>query len=169
MVERSDYSLADLARLSGQDTVSPRQGPLGFYAASLKYELRFQDTPETPNCLPGTYITVEIALIDRRIQIGYDLINNACMFEGALNRYRRMANAEVVVFDQLIGVIEAALKMEVAHAQSLTWSRTDRYELMEAVVRRVIEPFDKVRLDAKSAAAIPHEVKDLWRSCPQQP
>lgn len=169
---RTDFSLTELNTMPMQRSQAFRHPVLGLYASRVGY--RLTDVSILPQAdggrCPRIRVQAELVAVDRRIEIGSDLLSDPCRFDAALAHYRRHATTASLALQQFAIVLPRQLQPQVNHyiASYPVRPATDDAALRNHVSRLLDESVDAfsrslgpIQADVDS----PGEVRSLVTAC----
>ena len=169
---RTDFSLAQIEAMRRQVGGPDKHPNLGFYGHRFGYTVDVQPaTLAGGNCVESIKVTVKMALSQRVIEIGKDLLKDPCLFSIAQAHYQRHAAADDAVFVQYMKTIEPTLRSAqlLPPGSSYTADTLDP-KAIEARVRGAIdaslEPYDAARSAAQRGVDTKGEAEKMTTGCP---
>ena len=172
VVTGTNFSLSELRAMATRSGRQGKHDPMGFYFAGFLYELSVDlDTRSSNGCLALARVTVRASLTDRHIEIGRDLVNNACLFSLAHDHYERHAAADDVALARFASdlkqtsrnVLFPVLGGDVASVEE------DRHRIDQAIspiIEQHLEKLGEARNRARDDVDSPEEVERLSTTCP---
>jgi hypothetical protein len=172
---RTDFTLAQIESMRRQVGGPDRHPNLGFYGHRFGYTVDVEPvTLAGGTCVESVKVTVKMALSQRVIEIGKDLLKDPCLFAIAQAHYQRHAAADDVVFSQYMKTIEPTL-----HAAQLLPPGHDYTidaldpKAIEARVHVAIDaslvPYDTARSAAQRGVDTRNEAEKMTSGCPSAP
>lgn len=169
----TDFSLgeiSDQAKASGQ---ASRTASLGFYIARFQHRVfAIVETGPEATCTRHLRINVDLQLVDRRIQVGRELLQQPCLLQAALGHYEKMSVADETVFAQYVNALAATLNSTpvmddvVPNDRSLEDTlRLHAEQHAKALVNQTLLPLQEARSVALQAVDTPEERRLLGDAC----
>ncbi len=170
----SSLSVKQLEELADRVGGRSKHRPLGFYSGLFAYGIRVaipDAPPANKACIESVHLTVDLSLSDRRIEIGREVADNACLFHAVFAHYSRHAAFDDDVLSRFARWATAALRdaptpLLLEDAQRAEPVR----ERLAAFVKKVIEPELPALTDKRNAASetvdTPDEIQRLEEGCP---
>lgn len=165
---KTDYSIADLARMAGTVSQDPPHRVLGFYANAIGFRLHMPGL-NTGSCA-NLLIEVQLVTTQGVIELARDIADNPCLFGAALRHYRHHAGLQAYALAQSGRVLEPALQRFVTDALSSNAGGRFRSGMLlddqiRAFVGRWLDGFRKTVPAIQAAADSPAELQALRDAC----
>ena len=161
VVVSSEFTSSQLAALAARTGQPLRHAPYGFYLSRVWYHLATHDVAQAArHCAPTVAMTVDMALIQRRIEVAADLQSDACLLKSAIEHYGRHAEADERAFRDFASAVPARIDAVLAGMPG-----TAGLGMLDHTVRsafdRMLADMDRVRRDARNAVDTSAEVNRL--------
>lgn len=161
---RSDYRLADIARLAGSVSQHPPHPTFGFYASSVGYRLHMGGA----GICGGVALEVQIVTKQRVIEVASDL--DRCLADAALRHYRHHAELEAEAMKNSERALQSALKRFMTDALSSDddlklGPGTPLEDQVRALIRRWLDNWQAAAPSLQAASDSPDELLALRQAC----
>jgi hypothetical protein len=110
--------------------------------------------------------------MDRRIELGRELEQDACLLAAALRHYEKKAKADEAVFARYVLAIATTLRATPLPAINLTVgrsldqpARTRIEQWVDSLVEKSLQPFHDARMATQQAVDTPLELSRLAHAC----
>lgn len=161
---RSDYRLADIARLAGSVSQQPRHPALGFYASSVGYRLHIGGA----GTCGDVALEVQIVTKQRVIEVASDL--DRCLADAALRHYRHHAELEAEVMKDSEQALQSSLQRFMADAllsdnNLKLGPGTPLENRLSALIQRWLDSWQAAAPSLQAASDSPDELQALDQAC----
>ncbi len=168
-----DLSLDQITALAKEIGKTRNAAVLGFYIGRFQHQASATvETGPEARCTKHLRIEIDLQLIDRRIQVGRELLQQPCLLYAAVNHYEKKASADETVFARYVDAIAATLNStpvlddfapidepgEVA-------IRRHAEQRVEALVDQSLPSLKSARNAAQLAVDTPEEMRLLGEAC----
>jgi hypothetical protein len=147
----TDLSLRQITDLAGRGGRIGKHAPLGFYVGTFGYLVSVHlDARNETDCTLPMQVAVRLMLVNRRIGIGKELLQQPCLFDLARAHYGRHAAADDAALTELLVALKPVLnRVALPELQgSAAFAEQDRKRVEISVrmaIEGLLEPFDAAR------------------------
>lgn len=171
VVVGTNFSLGELKQLASRNGLRGKHNPFGFYISKFGYAISVDILePILGGCEGTVRIRVDMALTERRIEIGREVGEDACLFPTVLEHYSRHAAFDDNVVSRFVQRTKIALSRAPTPplqggAQSIEDDRSHIRDFAEEIVQQGLPAFRAERDAAAEEVDTPAELQKLAEGC----
>ncbi len=159
---RTDFRLNEIMAQAARAGKSPAHRPLGFYLGRVAYKINWHEARSRIHGCPAVIrISASVALIDRQIEIGRELVADPCLYERALLHYTKHASVDEATVNQFVDRLKVALNEPMAKPDGSDHARqADEIEKsMRIVIDRALQRLDNMRATSQKSVDTPEQIQ----------
>lgn len=167
----TDLSLGELGQLASRIGLRGKQKLFGFYFSQFGYAVSVDiSEPILGDCKQTIRIRVDMVLTERRIEIGREVREHACLFPLILEHYSRYAAFDDDVVTRFVEWAKVAISTRPmlplqGNARSIEKDRKRIRDFAEAIVEQGLPAFRAERNSAAEVVDTQSELQRLEEGC----
>ena len=163
---RTDFPLDEIAAEAARSGKPVSHRPLGFYLGRVAYRIKwYEERPRIGDCPPVIRIQASLALVDREIEIGRELVADPCLYQRILLHYTKHASADEAAFDRFVETLRTALSDSslLGSFRSLHRAQDDNDidKSMRTIIDRALRPLHETRTMFQNSVDTPQQIQLL--------
>ncbi len=154
---RTDFRLNEIMAQAARAGKSPAHRPLGFYLGRVAYKINWHEARSRIDGCPAVIrILASVALIDRQIEIGRELVADPCLYQRALLHYTKHASVDEATVDQFVDRLKVVLNESMDNSDH---ARQADEKSIRIVIDRALHRLDNMRATSQKSVDTPEQIQ----------